>query len=309
MRAQRGDPRRSRAPFKGLQIEALIIGDAGLPAAMDDPDPFERQRTNGGVMALSPALLLVVVGPRPDRVEDGTLGELVEGLAQELRAVPAPMGPATLAAAFDHRRNPGIGLHVLRVGIAGAVRPEGAQQARSQSRACAGQTFEEERVGMLLEQCYDLLVVLRNGTVKEPELPGQHLDRQAVGCDDWCILRQRSCDGDGGDYALDQIGTAGVVRVVECPDRLWFGFLDGFQRGPLQQPVAGHRVGKVCARPLERLREVQFQPAAFAVRRISRRPASRGATAEFPRVVLRRSDHPSPGWARTPRDTGPRSPD
>ena len=79
-----------------MPIEPFVVGNAGLPAAVDDPDPFERERTDGGVMTLAPAFLQIVVGPRPIRIQDGTRGELVESLTPRRRRneprFPAPGG-------------------------------------------------------------------------------------------------------------------------------------------------------------------------------------------------------------------------
>ena len=56
---RRGDERNEgrSAPFERLQIKPLVVGSAGLPAAVDDPDPLEGQRADGGVVTLAPALL------------------------------------------------------------------------------------------------------------------------------------------------------------------------------------------------------------------------------------------------------------
>ena len=231
---------------------------------MDDPDPLEGQRTDGGVVALAALLLLLVVGPRPGRVRDGVLGVLVEGLAQELRAVPAPVRPAALAAALDDGRDPGIGLHVLRGGMPGAVGSKRAQQARREGGSCTRQAFEQKRVGVRLEQRGDLPVVLRDGPVQEPQLLGQHLDRQRLDGEHRRVLRQRLRRREGGENAFDVSGAAAVVGVVERADGLRPGALDGVQRGPFQQPAAGHGRAEVRTQPGQRLRKVQFQRGLHA---------------------------------------------
>ena len=242
-----------------MEVEAFIVGRAGQPAAVDDPDPFERQRTDGGVVALAALLLLLVVGPRPGRVDDGAFGELVEGLAQELRAVPAPMRPAALAAALDDRRDPGIGLHVLGRGVPGAVGAERGQQARRECGAGAGQVLEEEGVGMRAEPGRDLPLVGHDGAMQKAQLLGQHLDGQRLDGEHGGIRRQRLGRREGGEHAFDVRGAAAIVGVVERADGLRPGALGGLQRGPFQQPVAGHGRAEVRTQPGQRLRKVQFQ--------------------------------------------------
>ena len=257
---RRGDERNEgrSAPFERLQIMPLVVGSAGLPAAVDDPDPLEGQRADGGVVALAPALLQIVVGVCPGRVDDGTLCELMEGLAQELRTVPAPMRPAALAAALDYGRDPGIGLHFQGGGMSGSIHTEGAQQPWREGGAGSWQVLEEERIGMLLEQRGDLFFIFDNGTMQRSQLPGQHQDRQPVRLDDCAIPCQRFCGGNGGDHVFDHVGAATVVRIVERADGLWPGALDGFQRGPLQQPIARNRGEKIHSGPLDRLGIIQF---------------------------------------------------
>ena len=67
-----------------MQISSFVVGRVGLPAAMDHPNPFERERADGGIVTFSALFLLVVKGPRPRRIRDRTFGVFMEGLAQEL---------------------------------------------------------------------------------------------------------------------------------------------------------------------------------------------------------------------------------
>lgn len=218
---------------------------------MDHPNPFERERADGGIVTFSALFLLVVKGPSPRRIRDRTFGVFMEGLAQELRTVPTPMRPSAFPAALDHRRNAAVGLHALGIGVPGAVRAECGQKTRREDGPSSGQALEEERVGMFFEQLGDLLVVTRDGAVQRSQLLRQHLDGQAVSANDGRVLRQGLGGSDGRQQPFDQIGTTDIVRVVERPDGLGLGALQGFERGPFQQPVAGHGRAEVRSRPLD----------------------------------------------------------
>ena len=80
-----------------------------MPALPDDPDPFEGQGADGGVMFFAFGALAVVVSAGPERVLDRLGGELMKGLAKELGTKVAPADTELFAAAFDDRSNAGEG--------------------------------------------------------------------------------------------------------------------------------------------------------------------------------------------------------
>ena len=94
------EQRRSFLP-QGLQVNNFVIGGAGMPALPDDPDPFESQSPDGSVFVFAFGALGVVESAGPERVLDRLSGELVKGLAKELRAEVAPADAELFAAAFD----------------------------------------------------------------------------------------------------------------------------------------------------------------------------------------------------------------
>ena len=120
-----------------------------LPTAKEDPHPFEGQRTQGRVMVVAPAPLLIVVAARPHGEADRLVRVFVKRLLEELRTGQAVMHPEGFAAAFGHGRDAGVGLELGRRVPARAVGPEGGRQAGRADSPGAGETREQRviRVG------------------------------------------------------------------------------------------------------------------------------------------------------------------
>src|SRR6202521_287340 len=97
----------------GGEVDALVVPCSGLPAAVEDPYPLERQRPHGGLIRAALRSLLPVIGARPERFVDGLARPFNEGLAQECRALPAPVHPALLAAALGDRGDAGVLLQFI----------------------------------------------------------------------------------------------------------------------------------------------------------------------------------------------------
>ena len=93
---------------EGGSVAGLVIGDAVLPAAPQDADPFEGEAAEDGLVAFAGAFLPEVIGLGPGTLGDGLAGPLDEGLAEELGRVPAPVDPELPAAAFGHRGGGGV---------------------------------------------------------------------------------------------------------------------------------------------------------------------------------------------------------
>jgi hypothetical protein len=55
-----------------------------VPALPDDPDPFEGQGADGGVVVFAFGALTEVVSSGPERVLDRLGGKLMKSLAKEL---------------------------------------------------------------------------------------------------------------------------------------------------------------------------------------------------------------------------------
>src|SRR5215472_525498 len=84
-------------PSERLEVEAFVIRRPILPPAVHNPDPFEGQGPQGGMMPAPPQPPLLVVRPRPDGAQSRLTGKFVKALAPELRAIPENDG---ISAAF-----------------------------------------------------------------------------------------------------------------------------------------------------------------------------------------------------------------
>jgi hypothetical protein len=101
----------------------------------------------------------LIIGTGPEGVADGVGRPLDEGLAQKCRALPAPVDPGLVAAAFGHRGNPGVCLERISCGVAVAWFADGGEEARSEDGASAWQGVKHGEIGMTLG-------VWRNGVVE-----------------------------------------------------------------------------------------------------------------------------------------------
>ncbi len=80
-----------------------------MPALPDDPNPFESQSADGGVVVFAFGALAGVVSAGPERVLDGLGGKLMKGLAKELGTEVAPTDAELFAAALDDGSDAGEG--------------------------------------------------------------------------------------------------------------------------------------------------------------------------------------------------------
>src|SRR5207249_7181462 len=92
-----------------LEIDDLVVRGASLPALPDDPDPFESQGADSGVMLFAFGALHRVVSTGPERVLDRLGGKLMKGLAKELGTEVAPTDAELFAAALDDGSDAGEG--------------------------------------------------------------------------------------------------------------------------------------------------------------------------------------------------------
>src|SRR6267154_5782975 len=135
------------APPGSVGFAPPLTRGSGLPAPVQDPDPLERQGAHGRRMRAAPGTLLPVVGAGPEGFIDGLPRPFDERLAQELRALPAPVHPALLAAALGHRGNAGVLLQCIRPVEAFALLAKGREQAWRQLGTGARQALEQGVVG------------------------------------------------------------------------------------------------------------------------------------------------------------------
>src|SRR6266540_5355460 len=121
----------------------LAIGDAVVPAAPKDANPFESQCTQDGVMFFARAFLTSIVGFGPIAIDDGLSRPFHQTLAQELWRIPAPVGADLAPAFFAYRSDPGIFLEGRRVGITLKQIAKGDEQPRGQRRTGTRQSPEK----------------------------------------------------------------------------------------------------------------------------------------------------------------------
>jgi hypothetical protein len=89
------------AVLEAVEIALLVVGDVPFPAGKKDADPFEGDRTQGGMMAFAFGTLVGVESLGPRTVTNGTSSVFVKGLTQELWIGLAEVGRATAS----HRSN------------------------------------------------------------------------------------------------------------------------------------------------------------------------------------------------------------
>ena len=183
--------------MKRLERDRLIVWFALLPTPIEEADPCERQGPHSGLMGLALVPLLLIVDLCPEGMPDRLRCPLHERLPQELWTLETPVHPGFLAAAFGHRRDPGIFLQGGGGPIPFTLFAEGDQEAGSEDGASAGQSLEEGEVGMALGTRRDGGIEVGDSLQGDAELGNQRLDQQDIRDDDALISGQRGGSLDG----------------------------------------------------------------------------------------------------------------
>jgi hypothetical protein len=121
-----------------LEIDDLVVRGASLPAPPDDPNPFEGQGADSGVMVFAFGALAEVVSAGPERVLDGLGGKLMKGLAKELGTEVAPTDAELFAAALDDGSDAREAQQFIGSLPATTIRAEGGGQTGGMDRTRAG---------------------------------------------------------------------------------------------------------------------------------------------------------------------------
>ena len=205
-------------------------------------------------MVVAPAALLVVIRPGPGGEANRLVGIFVKRLLDELRTGQAVMDPEGFAAAFGHRRDARVRLQIGDGLPAGAVGAEGGREARGADRPRAGETREELVIGVVGEDRRDLTIEGVDGLEQGAQERGVHLDCEAEGVDDGRVGGEWLGGGHFVEPGGDHRGPAAVVLLIEPAHRGGARPLDGGQRRPRPQKVAG-LPGVERADPVEGLGE------------------------------------------------------
>ena len=101
------------AAFERLERDGFILRSVILPTSKEDTDPCECEGPHGRLGRLAFVALLLILDLCPAGVPRGFRRPLHERLAQERRALEAPVPPGLLATACCDRRNARVFLECI----------------------------------------------------------------------------------------------------------------------------------------------------------------------------------------------------
>src|SRR5712691_2338962 len=112
---------RRAAALQRVEVGRLVVGGTRLPAAVKNADPLEGQGPHCSLMGASLGALLTIIGAGPEGLVNRLRRPFHKCLPQERGAPPAPVYPATVAAALGDRSDAGILLELVGAGEALAL--------------------------------------------------------------------------------------------------------------------------------------------------------------------------------------------
>ena len=133
--------------------------------------------------------LWLVVGSGPEGMPNGFSGPFHERVSQECGALPTPMDPGLIAAAFRHWRDASILLEFIGGGVAFTLFAEGDEQARGKDRTSTWQGGKQGEVGMALGALRDGMIEVCDRLQDDPELGDERLHQEGMRGDDALISR------------------------------------------------------------------------------------------------------------------------
>jgi hypothetical protein len=209
--------------------------------------------------------LLLSVGTGPNAVVDGFGSPLDEWLSPERRALQAPVDPGVVAAAFGHRRNPGVLLARSSGGVAFAWCADGGAEAGSQDGTSTWQ-------GVKPGEGRRALGVWRHGVVEgvdgwqgDAELADQSLNQEGRGSDNARIGAPWGGALDGLEALVDAVGGAPRMGAAEALEGGAARQLGGLEGRPVGEEVA-EEGGGLVVEPGEDMRAVVRQGTGQAIR-------------------------------------------
>ena len=129
-----------------------------LPTPKEHADPLARQRAYGGLVGLALVALLLGIDLCPEGMPRGFRRPFHEGLAEELRALEAPVDPRLLAATFCDGCNTGVPLACSGRRRAVALFTKGDEQPGGEDGPRAREGLAEGEIGMTLGTLHDGVV-------------------------------------------------------------------------------------------------------------------------------------------------------
>ena len=249
---------RGVAAFERLEIDGFIVRGAILPAPIEDADPFEGQGAHGRLMRLALVALLLVIDLRPEGMPRRFRRPLHERLAQERRALEAPVHPGFLATAFRDRGDTRIFLEFCGRGVAFPLFAKRHQESGGKDCPGSWQGVKQWEVRMCLGALRNGVVEVFDGLQRHAELADKGLDQQRRGGNDALIRGQGGGALEGLDAGVNDIGSTDVVGLEEGDEGGTARELRRFEGRPAAEEVAKDR-GIFLLKPLQNLREIVFE--------------------------------------------------
>src|SRR5215470_11984665 len=163
-----------------LEIHGFIVRRAILPTPIKDADPFESQGAYGRLVRLAFVAVLLIIDLGPEGMSRGFRRPLHERLAQERRALEAPVHPGLLATAFRDRRNARVFLEFIGGGEAFTLFAEGDEEAGSKNGSGPWQGVKQREVGMVLGAVRHSGIEVGNGLQSDAELGNESLHQENI---------------------------------------------------------------------------------------------------------------------------------
>lgn len=246
-------------------VTVFVVGLSGLPASVDDADPFVGEAAQDGVVAVTLLFLLEVVSLGPARLHDRLGSPFDKGLAPEFAAGVTTVDEVRLAALFGDGGDAAMTLHARGVRVDGAVGPEEGGDAGAEIGP--GSRQGAENVGILVseESVGDELIESRDAGLQSADLFDESESELGIGVDDDLVGADRHRIGDDFEAFLDGLGTTRTVGEIELFDGVGASLAQGLEGGPLFEEGERQRSEQVAAGQLESLREAVFEDLGEAV--------------------------------------------
>ena len=209
-------------------------------------------------MRLALIALLLVIDLGPEGMPRGFRRPLHERLAQERRALKAPVHPGFRPTTFRDRCDTGILLEFGGRGVAFPLCAKRHQESGGKDGPGAWQGRKQGEVRVCLGALRHGVVEVFDGLQRHAELADKGWDPQRRGGHDARIRGQGDGALAGLETGSDDVGSADVVGLEESFEGGTARALCGFEGRPAAEEVAKDR-GIFLLQPLQRLRKRVFE--------------------------------------------------